>query len=371
MEFNHSSSNIMFTSSPIPHRSKPISISFVAGVFIINIYEFTNEDRTSKETLLAANISQPSFIFTQNIFDYTLQYSLFSITLYLSCLDGKDCSKKNTSNNTNIVILDTKRGELDASGVPASLFSYKLTYTRQKQREIELKFGKPLVLNLSEKTAIQFFNNSIRIWEALQKSYTVNTYRSSLIIKRSKIKQLKAYTLEADRLSISMHTFALKFNDPVEYACKLVISDIRINIKYQTLPEKCSANCTLGAAYMSVLKHIVIHPIALNSTLDITKEQWQNVPSINGSIRVNVIQLDMGIHAIITLRQVYNTCYELYSLFSKELNKCLQRIRNLNFMNYIQYSMENLRMLRASYIQTESSRRMHEPKEEYYYDDLR
>ncbi|KAM7361700.1 vacuolar protein sorting 13B isoform 2-T2 [Cochliomyia hominivorax] len=359
------------------NRSLPKTVSFVAGVFLFKIFdskcletdtEMLFEGIEMEKPLISLTISQPSFMIAQNIYDSVINFSIFNLNVYLPAMERVPLKMATNLFPENII--DTMPGELTSTGIPPSLFTYKAHLTKLKMREIDIELDKPLVITISERNIAEICKNLMTIYNSFHNNTCVNLPPEAPVCRKSKIMLMKSHTLNADRLNLKCNNIAIKLTDHQEYECKLVLSDLKINLKYLTRPEKCSAKYSLGAVYLRTSKKVFIHPVALKGSMDFVSEPWNRLPLINAIVKFNVIQADLGIYVILQLRQAVHDFQTILSYVREEL----LRFQRLHLHSNVQNAVTKGKRLKAlkcprisSFIQNNKSFK----REEFYQDDLR
>ncbi|XP_046806664.1 vacuolar protein sorting-associated protein 13B [Lucilia cuprina] len=358
-------------------KSLPRTVSFVAGVFLFKIFDSKCSDTETQvlfeveeieKPLISFTISQPSFMVTQNIYDSIINFSIFNLSVYLPTMNGLQ-----TKLPTNLFpenIIDTMPGDLTSTGIPPSLFTYKAHMTKQKMREIDIELAKPLVITISERNVAEICRNLMIIYNALQVYTCVSLPYEGPLYRTSKIMLMKRNTLNADRLNIKCNNIALKLTDHQDYECKLVFSDLKINLKYLTRPEKCSAKYSLGALYLRTSKKVFVHPISLKGSMDFVTEPWNRLPLINAIIKFNVIQIDLGIYVILQLRQAVHDLNTILSYVREELLR-FQRLHLHDQGENNEAKLKHLKPLKCPNVSTFIQNNKSFKREEFYQDDLR
>ncbi|KAL9894530.1 vacuolar protein sorting 13B [Glossina fuscipes fuscipes] len=351
-------------------RNVPSTLSLLAGVFIIRIFDSAKykanirlDNILHDQALLSFTISQPSFMLTQNIFDSIMQFSIFNIGLHLpSVLEAAQSLE-----TFPVPILDTLPGELSSAGIPPSFFSCKLHRTKLQMREIDMDFEKPLVLTLNEAHTAKLLQNLIIILDCLRKDNCVAS-EPVRVMHGTKIKLLKDKTLGADRLHLKISAIMINFSDKADYDCKLVFNNLKLHLKYLTKPEKCSTKLLLGSIYLRTMRKIFMHPVSLKASLDLISEPWERSPLVSAAVKFNVIQMDIGIYTVLQLRsavhaiqRIVDRTFSVWILF--------QRRRLLD--EPFDVSHGNLEPLKCPSLDSFISKRKSRKREEYYQDDLR
>lgn len=359
-------------------RSLPKTISFVAGVFLFKIFDSKsceNEPQLEfdglemEKPLISFTISQPSFMIAQNIYDSVINFSIFNLSIFLPTMERAPL--KIASNLFPENIVETMPGDLTSTGIPPSLFTYKSQLTKLKLREIDIELAKPLVITISERNIAETCKNLMIIYNALHTNACSTIPFETPLQRKSKIMLMKSNTLNADRLNFKCNNIALKLTDHQEYECKLVLSDLKINLKYLMRPEKCSAKYSLGAIYLRTSKKVFVHPVALKGSMDFVSEPWNRLPLINAIIKFNVIQIDLGIYVILQLRQALHDFQTILSYVREELLRFQRLHLQSSNTQIIATKGKRLKELKcpsmSSFIQNNKSFK----REEFYQDDLR
>lgn len=358
-------------------RCLPKTVSFLAGVFLFKIFETKRTDSSQQaaqefeefdKPLISCTISQPSFMVTQNIYDSVVNFSIFNLSAYLATTDEAQIQMATNLFPKNII--DTMPGELTSTGIPPSLLTYRLHNTKLKMREIDIELAKALVVTISEQNVAELGKHLMIIYNSINTRRGMSFAYEGSLHRKSKILLMKSNTLNADRLNFKCNHVALKLTDYNQYECKLVFCDLKLNLKYLSRPEKCSAKFSLASTYLRTNKKVFLHPVALKASIDFVSEPWNRLPLINAIVKFNVIQIDLGIYVILRLRQAVEDLKSIASCAQKEL----QRFQRLHLHDHQQDTSVALKQLvelkcprKRSFIQNNKNFK----REEFYQDDLR
>lgn len=365
-----------------PHlkqRQLPRTMSFVAGVFLFKIFKTYEMDAVQHEIdldepkkdkpLINLTVSQPSFMITQNINDSVVSFSIFNLSIALPVIPDTAQSMPNTNLFPGNIV-ETMPGSLTSTGIPPSLMTYKCYLTKQNMREIDIVLAKPLVITISERNISGICKNLMTIYNAVHTKCCITCLDEAPVVRKSKIMLMKQYTLNADRFSLKCHNIAFILTDHFEYQCKLVFNDLKINLKYLSRPEKCSVKYSLGAVYFRTKNKIFLHPVAFHGSIDFISEPWHRLPLINAIVKFNVIQIDLGIYAILQLRHALRDCDIIMKYIREELLSFQQlHLHTPQHQDTVKSKslMEHKYPKLSSFIQNNKSLK----REEFYQDDLR
>lgn len=357
-------------------RQLPKTISLIAGVFCFKIFESSDDPNAPDEDycgkpLISCTISQPSFMVTQNIYDCVVNFSIFNLSVFLPTINKTPGSAK-CLHLFPESFMDTMPGEITSTGIPPALLTYRAQKTKLKLHEIDIDFSKPLVITISERYIEKICMNLIVIYNSIRSPNTnsVSTSCPEPLCRKSKITLMKANTLNADRLNVKCNNIALKLTNHKDYECDLAFSDLKVNLKYLTRPEKCSAKFSLAAVYLRTKKKIFVHPIALKGSIEFLSEPWNRLPLTNVIVKFNVIQVDVSINIIRELKQAAEGIQLIANFAQQEIH----RFQLLHLHEDSERKSKNRNSLRqlkcpsmSSFIQNNKSLK----REEFYQDDLR
>ncbi|XP_073817283.1 vacuolar protein sorting 13B isoform X2 [Musca autumnalis] len=369
-------------------RKLPKSISLLAGVFLFKIYNSSSSRSVAREQellmenndylgkpLMSITISQPSFMVTQNIYDSVVNFSVFNVKLFLPQIQNSHgwCQAIPSPPVDQFceAIIDTKPGELSSTGIPPGLLTYKANQTKLKMLEIDIDLSKPLVITLSQPYIEEMCKNLLIIYNSMRSNAIapLNNTPQEPIHRLSKIMLMKTNTLNADRLNIKCHNIALKLTNHNDYESNLILNELKINIKYLTRPEKCSAKYSLAAVYLRTNRKIFLHPMSLKGSVDFVSEPWNRLPLINVICKFNVIQIDLSVSLLKQMQQSLNDLSSIAAYAQKQLlhfqalslHADLGRKVNRQVMRQLKCPSVN------SFIKNSKSLK----REEFYQDDLR
>jgi len=147
--------------------SYPRSVSFVAGTFVLKIYdvlELEELERPVMKPLFLITVSQPSFMSTQNLKATITQASIFNINISVATVEAEDGEHLEQFNES---VFDTLPGQLGSSGIPPPLLTIKTQYDRLQQKEVDVELRKPILLRICESSIKQLATDVIRIYTVL------------------------------------------------------------------------------------------------------------------------------------------------------------------------------------------------------------
>ncbi|XP_055848221.1 intermembrane lipid transfer protein VPS13B isoform X2 [Episyrphus balteatus] len=365
------------SSSSLTTRAKcmPHTTSFVAGIFIINLFNYSRIEKSDSTIvekltpLLSLHCNQPSFMISQTIFEVTKRYSLFNFafSLYHPTEDEEIKIENDDSEDEKQVpetIFDTKRGEVDSSGIPPPLFVLKSHITKSKKHEIDLSFSKPATLRLSETSIKLLTEHMVLFYETLLESSCFNARSEKSIFRATKIQMMKNMFLQADRFNLKIDMVSLKFSEDLKYNMKVNLADIRLSTRFLNRPEKMNIKGSMGGLYVESNKKIIIHPIGVKFNFDFVQESWNRLPMVTANMKFNVIQCDIGAETISN----YSDVMKAYRAGMEASNSLWEDFLRRRCGNDIETNRERLQKV---YLPEVEHKKTAEPKEEFYQDDLR
>ncbi|XP_017091950.2 intermembrane lipid transfer protein VPS13B isoform X1 [Drosophila bipectinata] len=350
----------------------PRSVSFVAGTFILKIYdliELNDLDGTVTKPLVQVMISQPSFMSTQNLKGSVTQASIFNFNISVFS------SKKNPNSDSSLKefnepIFDTLPGQLSSSGIPPPLLTIKTQYDRIQQMELDVELRKPIILWLGESNIKQLASDLIRINTVLYEAPCFSVRSQRPVEEGSQLRQLKVNCYNADRLHFSCDQITIKFYDDARtYKCSLVCLDLSTRIKFSNRPQKAVIRSTLGSIYLQAGGKMLLHPLTMRLSADLISEPWCDELLINSTLKMNFLHVDAGVQSILQLQKARDGVNRIQEFFNQEWQQFLYHRPVLGTPD--EASLNTLIKCTPSKESIERSKKPPKSNAEFYQDDLR
>ncbi|XP_017041700.1 vacuolar protein sorting-associated protein 13B isoform X2 [Drosophila ficusphila] len=282
----------------------PRSVSFVAGVFLLKIYdvpEFEELERPAMQPLFLLTVSQPSFMSSQNLKAAITQASIFNINVRVATPEAEDNKDMEQFNES---VFDTLPGQLGSSGIPPPLLTIKTQYDRLNQKEVDVELRKPILLRMCEDTIKQLASDVIRIYTVLHETPCFAVRSQRPIPEGSQLHQMKMNCFNADRLHISCDRITAKFYDEERtYKCSFVCLDLSTRIKFSARPQKAVVRSTLGSVYVQSGGKMLLHPLLMRMSVDLVSEPWCDELLICATLKMNYLHIDAGVLSILQLQK--------------------------------------------------------------------
>ncbi|XP_017076320.2 vacuolar protein sorting-associated protein 13B [Drosophila eugracilis] len=284
--------------------SYPQSVSFVAGIFVLKIYdilELGELERPVMKPLFLLTVSQPSFMSTQNLKAAVTQASIFNVNVSIANADGKG---KGAVEQFNEPVFDTLPGQLGSSGIPPPLLMIKTQYDRLHQKEVDVELRKPILLRMCESNIKLLASDLTRVYTVLHETpcFAVRSHRP--VPEGSQLLQMKTNCYNADRLHLSCDRITVKFYDEERtYKCSFVWLDLSTRIKFSTRPQKAVIRSNLGSFYVQSGGKMLLHPLLMRMSVDLVSEPWCDELLINATLKLNYLHIDAGVLSILQLQK--------------------------------------------------------------------
>ncbi|XP_023036340.1 vacuolar protein sorting-associated protein 13B isoform X1 [Drosophila willistoni] len=351
----------------------PKSVSFVAGSFVLKIYDVLEIDDIEKPVmnpLLLLTVSQPSFMSTQNLRSAITQASIFDFNISVGNAGVENVSDT-VKDQFSDAIFETLPGMLNSSKIPPPLLTIKTHIDRSHQKEIDVELGKPIIFRFCESKIKQLACDVIKIYTVLHESpcFAVRSERP-VVSQPSKLSQLKLQCYNADRLHLSFDGITVKFYDEdLSYKCSVVCLDFSSRIKFNARPQKASIRSTLGAFYIKSGDKIMLHPLLMRLSADLLSEPWCDQLLITATLKLNLLHIDASILNILQLRKVQGGLQHIMEFINTEWQQFLRHRPVLG--EPIELAPETLLRFTPSQDSVHRSRNHRKNNAEFYQDDLR
>ncbi|XP_037953413.1 vacuolar protein sorting-associated protein 13B isoform X2 [Teleopsis dalmanni] len=284
-------------------RHVPCTVSLVAGVFVIKIFDVKqNLDDMLPIPLFSITISQPSFMYCQNIYDAVTTLSVFDLNIKLSQL--KDSALIPTSNDLfTDCILETRPGDVDATGIPPPLICIKKNRTKMNLIEVDVLLSKTLIINLNEPLIKQLIQNILKVYITLLQNPCFPIRSAVPVMRATKIALIRQQFYNVDRLHFKCENIVIKFFNEKDYNCTFVLNELKANTKFLNRPEKVTINLGIAAFHLEVNHYICLHPTTVRVSAEFLSEPWHNLPLIMATVKFNVLNADIGIKELLQLQE--------------------------------------------------------------------
>ncbi|KAH8293565.1 hypothetical protein KR054_001628 [Drosophila jambulina] len=355
-------------------RGYPRSVSFVAGIFVLKIYDVLDlEDlevleRPAMKPLLLILVSQPSFMSTQNLKASVTQASIFNININVAT---PSTGENNTElDQFNEPIFDTLPGQLSSSGIPPPLLTMRTQYDRLHQKEVDVELRKPILLRLCETRVKQLASDVIRIYTVLHETPCFAVRSQRPVEEGSQLRQMKTNCYNADRMHLSSDRITIKFYDEDRsYKCSLVCLDFSTRVKFSARPQKAVIRSTLGSIYVQSGGKMLLHPLLMRLSVDLVSEPWCDELLINATFKLNFLHVDAGVLSILQLQKAQDGVNRIREYANEEWQQFLHRRPALGTPEEI--SPSDLIKCTPSHESIERFKRPLKSTAEFYQDDLR
>ncbi|KAH8342100.1 hypothetical protein KR059_012058 [Drosophila kikkawai] len=308
-------------------RGYPRSVSFVAGIFVLKIYdvlELEDLERPAMKPLLLILVSQPSFMSTQNLKASVTQASIFNVNVNVATPStGEDNTDLDQFNEP---IFDTLPGQLSSSGIPPPLLTMRTQYDRLQQKEVDVDLRKPILLRLCETRVKQLASDVIRIYTVLNETPCFAVRSQRPVEEGSQLRQMKTNCYNADRLHLSSDRITIKFYDEERsYKCSLVCLDFSTRIKFSARPQKAVIRSTLGSIYVQSGGKMLLHPLLMRLSVDLVSEPWCDELLINATFKLNFLHVDAAVLSILQLQKAQDGVNRIREYANEEWQQFLYR----------------------------------------------
>uniref|UniRef100_A0A0K8W1C6 Vacuolar protein sorting-associated protein 13B n=1 Tax=Bactrocera latifrons TaxID=174628 RepID=A0A0K8W1C6_BACLA len=303
------------TASTDTHGCKiPQTVSFVAGTFTIDLYQVSPELSNSDDLqdkcktkatllvpLLSLTVSQPSYMFTQNIYDNTTQMSVFNLSIHSMPTASVDAASASMS---PIEFIDTRPGELGPTGIPPPLFTIRKHITKQKLVETDVEIARPIIVTLQEQQTVVLLQNSLILYETILRSGYLNPRSLRVVHSASKIMLMRNHFYDCDRLHVKLDKVMVLIKHAGEYEGKLVCADMHLSATFLQRPEKAVLKASVGSLHLQVGEKIFLHPVAIRSSLTFVSEPWFYLPLVSGTMKFDVLHVDVDVSGLKELQRI-------------------------------------------------------------------
>ncbi|XP_017847869.1 vacuolar protein sorting-associated protein 13B isoform X2 [Drosophila busckii] len=353
----------------VSRRFYPRSISFVAGIFALRLYDAVElEQQLILRPLMLVTISQPSFMTTQNLRKSVTQGSLFDFTVHVPGAQSPPTSISDECFSESVIF--TMPGTLGSSGIPSPLLTFKLNRDRHQQKEMDLELLKPLVMRLCESTVRQLISDVVRINTVLHESPCFALRSERPVVHTTPLRQLKLTCFNRDRVNLRCDSLTIKFYDHERtYQFNAILRDFNGNLKFNLRPHKAAVKATLGAFFIQAGDKILLHPLLMRLSADLLSEPWCDQLLICATLKLNVLHVDAGVFTMLHLRKARAGFDRTMEHARLEWSGFLQQRPSLGMPEEV--SPELLALYTPSKAEIQRAKLTQKPKVEFYQDDLR
>uniref|UniRef100_A0A034VE87 Vacuolar protein sorting-associated protein 13B n=1 Tax=Bactrocera dorsalis TaxID=27457 RepID=A0A034VE87_BACDO len=372
------------TASTDTHECKfPQTVSFIAGTFTIDLYHVSPElsntddlqDKCKKKAsllvpLLSLTVSQPSYMFTQNIYDNTTQMSVFNLSVHSMPTASVDAAFASIG---PIEFIDTRPGELGPTGIPPPLFTIRKHITKQKLVETDVEIARPIIVTLQEQQTVVLLQNSLILYQTILRSGYLNPRSLRVVQSASKIMLMRNHFYDCDRLHVKLDKVMVLIKHAGEYEGKLVCADMHFSATFLQRPEKAVLKASVGSLHLQVGERIFLHPVAIRSSFTFVSEPWFYLPLVSGTMKFDVLHLDVDVSGLKELQRIQQGLERLTVRLNDEWTNYLRNRPPMGAPSRV--SADNLEPLPPpsfkEFLNSRNISMKRLSREEFYQDDLR
>ncbi|XP_039493419.1 vacuolar protein sorting-associated protein 13B isoform X3 [Drosophila santomea] len=350
--------------------SYPSSVSFVAGIFVLKIYDvlqLEELERPVMKPLFLMTVSQPSFMSTKNFKAAVTQASIFNVSISVARANAEG---KMDSERFNESVFDTLPGQLGSSGIPPPLLTIKTQYDRLHQKDVDVELRKPILLRICENTIKQLASDVIRIYTVLHETPCFNVRSQRPVPEGSQLRQMKTNCYNADRFHFSSDRITAKFYDEERtYKCSFVWLDVSTRIKFSSRPQKSVIRSNIGSFYVQSGEKMLLHPLLMRLSVDLVSEPWSEELLVNATLKLNHLHIDAGVFSILQLQKAQHGMNRIREYADREWQQFLRSRPVLGTPKDV--SPCDLIKCTPSHESIDRLRRPLKSNAEFYQDDLR
>lgn len=288
-------------------NNTPSTLTFVSGIFSIRLLRSrrvpVSKDSTTiqeiVDPLIAFKIHQPSLILSKKFYEEVFQISVFNLGVNVGNLSSDEerlsltdpTLDANATNKFPQILLETRKGTLGHSGIPAPFFTIKKHISKSKKVDLSVLIQKPLFITVSKK----IIGDLLQIAFIIAKPFIQNSPQSPVteipIQRGTKIQLIKGIMLNADSINLKLSSISMKFVNKSVYNILLVATDFNVNCKVNDQQDKFTAKTSIGAFHIRSSGKMVLHPVNMKSNIELIQEPWQSIPICISNIKFNVFQV--------------------------------------------------------------------------------
>ncbi|XP_069969328.1 intermembrane lipid transfer protein VPS13B isoform X2 [Bactrocera oleae] len=364
-------------------RKFPQTVSFIAGTFTIDLYEvgaeLTNTDKLQDKCkkkasllvpLLSLTVSQPSFMFTQNIYDNVTQMSVFNLNIHSIPTASLDATSASVF---PIEFIDTRPGELGPTGIPPPLVTVRKHITKQKLIETDVEIARPIIVTLQEQQTFVLLQNSLILYQTILRSGYLNPRALRVVQSASKIMLMRNHFYDCDRLHVKLDKVMLLIKQARDYEGKLVCADMHLSVTFLQRPEKAVLKASVGSLHLQVGEKIFLHPVAIRSSFTFVSEPWFYLPLVNGTVKFDVLHVDVDVSGLKELQRIQQGLERLSVRLNDEWTNFLRNRPPMGEPTEV--LVDNMVQLKPpsfkEFLKSRNVSMKRLSREEFYQDDLR
>ncbi|XP_022217026.2 LOW QUALITY PROTEIN: vacuolar protein sorting-associated protein 13B [Drosophila obscura] len=350
--------------------SYPQSVSFVAGIFVLKIYDVLQLEELELEVpvmkpLIMLTVSQPSYMCTRSLKATIRQASIFNLNVA-----GATPGTESAVGEFNEAVFDTLPGTLSSSGIPPPLLTVRSQCDRIHQTEVDVEVRKPIVLRLCESSVQQLASDAIRIYSVLLESPCFAVRSERPVVQGPQLRQMKHNCYNADRLNLAFDQITIKlFDAERSYKCSSVWLDFNTSIKFNPRPQKAVIRSTIGSFYIQAGEKIFLHPLLMRLSMDLVSEPWSDDLLINATLKLHFLHIDASVWSILQLQKAHEGLRRILDHGHREWQSFLRHRPVLGIPAEV--APETLVKCNPSKDSIGRHKRQLKTKAEFYQDDLR
>lgn len=288
--------------------SNPSTLTLVSGVFSIRLLRSRriaiskNSTATQEvvDPLIAFKIHQPSLILSKTFYEEIFQVSVFNLAVNIGNFTSDEervsitdpTLDANATNQFPQILLETRKGTLGHSGIPAPFFTIKKHTSKSKKVDLSVLIQKPLFIIFSNKIIEDMLQIAFIIATPFIKNGQKISSVTEIPIQRgTKIQLIKEILLGADSINLKLSSISMKFVNKGVYNIFLVATDLNVNSKINDQQDKFTVKTSIGAFHIRSGGKMVLHPVNMKSNLELIQETWQTIPICISNMKFNVLQV--------------------------------------------------------------------------------
>lgn len=400
-QFDNHLSDSGFKSNFNPEKSKigekqniqikyiPYAWSFVGGLFTVQLYEkkvkdlfdikicillsisfcfSQNNDESSTKPLFSIRMKQPNLFVIQDAIERVEQISLYSLTWSLFDRTIFEQTEKEFGD----IVLETRQGELDDTGISPTLFEFK--------RVINSNVNDIRILcNMRKPVQVQFTPNNLEklfcLRNVMKKILDENIETSQAnnvgtpIIRCNKIADIRKLIGNASSIEFNVTKFSINFMTSMNCLLSLAIFKWKSKVDMQKHPEQISFSTSINSIAINTDSSMLLNPMAINFDCVLTQEKWNKQLLILMNFTSNMIDLQISPNDVLTFARIQA---DFLSCVNRHFNATIcTNQQSKKFLNSTHppngFNHENL----YSYNLPKFTNQSAQTDEEYFQDDLR
>ncbi|XP_059611224.1 intermembrane lipid transfer protein VPS13B [Phlebotomus argentipes] len=276
----------------------PYDLSFVGGVFTINLYH-------QQSPLTTVSVFQPNLFITQGVYEKTIQMSVFDMKLALFREQEKD--------EFSEVIFHTSKGELDAMGIPPSIFKVRLHQNISNECNLTIQLGRHMKVSVSDKSLRKILEVRTVMQDIMDCDFFAKSNPDQRISTMRKpanaIKFIKSSFLGCDSLLLTLSHLELSAKAESE-EIKAVAKDFSVKVKLFERPSRVQLDVVLKVLTIITGEHTFLHPMSFIFNTSLIREVWQKTPVCTCHFSTKYVQLDVGPENFLILQKIKESLLE-------------------------------------------------------------